>query len=293
MQVLAGDVIDERRVQRPIGRAGAAVFAYQAYRQRGVAPARHLGLPSPYLTLIFTLDEPLQIAQHVDPRRPAGLYDALAGGLHTSPAVVAHSGAQSGIQLLVNPLAARPLFGQPAGELTGYDGDAGELLGGFAAEVHDQLREAPGWAERFGVLDRALDARLRRPTRGAGPVPAVARAWTRLLASRGRLPVQALADSVGYSTRRLGGLFRTEIGLPPKTAARVIRFDRARRAMQRTAGPGRPRLGDIAARYGYCDQSHLVRDFAAFTCRAPGRWLAEEFRNVQANPAAEASEWAT
>jgi len=31
-----------------------------------VPPARHRGLPSPYLTLIFTLDEPLTIEAHPD-----------------------------------------------------------------------------------------------------------------------------------------------------------------------------------------------------------------------------------
>ena len=32
---------------------------YTGYRQRGVPPGRHRGLPSPFLTLIFTLDEPV------------------------------------------------------------------------------------------------------------------------------------------------------------------------------------------------------------------------------------------
>ena len=32
---------------------------YSGYRQEGVAPARHRGLPSPYLTVIITLDDPL------------------------------------------------------------------------------------------------------------------------------------------------------------------------------------------------------------------------------------------
>ena len=97
------------------------VAAYHGYRQRGVAPARHLGLPSPYLTLIFTLDDPLgTLAQHVEARPGgAGLRDALAGGLHTTPALITHDGCQSGIQLQVHPHAARALLGLPAGELAG------------------------------------------------------------------------------------------------------------------------------------------------------------------------------
>ena len=39
---------------------------YSGYREAGVPPARHRGLPSPYLTLIITLDDPLIIAEHPD-----------------------------------------------------------------------------------------------------------------------------------------------------------------------------------------------------------------------------------
>ena len=51
-------------------------------------------------------------------------------------------------------------------------------------------------------------------------------------------------------------------------------------ATVRVAAPGR--LGRIAVEHGYSDQSHLVRDFVAFTGRSPTKWLAEEFGNVQA-----------
>jgi len=44
---------------------------HSGYRQAGLPPARHRGLPSPYLTLIVTLDDPLIVAEH--PRSaPAG-----------------------------------------------------------------------------------------------------------------------------------------------------------------------------------------------------------------------------
>jgi len=94
----------ERR--EPISEAAASLPApalrpfiarYNGYRQAGVPPARHAGLPSPYLTVIFTLDEPLTIAAHPDPAQPGGDYVTLAGGLHSVPALITHDGYQSGI----------------------------------------------------------------------------------------------------------------------------------------------------------------------------------------------------
>ncbi len=40
-------------------------------------PATHRGLPSPYLTLILTLDDPVVVRAHPDPREPPGSYASL------------------------------------------------------------------------------------------------------------------------------------------------------------------------------------------------------------------------
>jgi AraC-like DNA-binding protein len=270
-----GEVINESGRGRPAGRARTAVAAYQGYRQRHVATRVHLGLPSPFLTFIVTLDEPLQIARHVDRRRPPGIYQTLVGGLHTTPAVITHDGAQSGLQVLVEPLAARALFGLPAGELAGWDSDAGEVLGPISAEIQERVQTAPTWPERFAVLDEVITEILQRRGGLAAPPPHVAQAWRLLRASGGCLPIGALADAVGVSDRHLTNQFRTELGLTPKVAGRVIRFDHARRALsRRPTGP--PTIAAVAAAHGYHDQSHLDRDFVAFTGRSPSRWRAEE-----------------
>ena len=132
---------------------------YSGYRQAGLPPARHRGLPSPYLTLIVTLDDPLIVAEHPDPRQPASRHSVLVGGLHTVPALITHEGRQSGIQLQVTPLGARALLGLPAGELASLDLEADDVLGPFAAELHDRVRAAGTWAARFAVLDDLLSRR--------------------------------------------------------------------------------------------------------------------------------------
>jgi hypothetical protein len=102
---------------------------YAGYRQRGVAPARDRGLPSPFLTLIFTLDEPLMMLAHPNPEQPPAAFGALLGGLHCVPAMIVHQGAQSGVQLALRPLGVRLLLGLPAGELADIDvpAEAGSL----------------------------------------------------------------------------------------------------------------------------------------------------------------------
>ncbi len=150
------------------------VASYHGYRQEGLPPTRHRGLPSPYLTLIITLDDPLTVARHPDPRASPGCYLTLAGGLHTVPALITHEGRQSGVQIALSPLVARALFGLPAGELAGIDVDAAEVLGPAARELHERMREAPDWTARFAVIDRLLSARADP---GQAVHPDVAQAW--------------------------------------------------------------------------------------------------------------------
>lgn len=283
------DRVNEAVRVRPAAPLRPFIAWYSGYRQAGVEPAVHRGMPSPWLTLIFTLDEPLTVAAHPDPAQHPGTFDTLAGGLHTSPAVVTHDGWQSGIQVALSPLGARPLLGLPAGELAGIDVPGSAVIGALAGEVRDRLRAAAAWPDRFAVIDDVLTAQLARNQDRGGAVapdvsPEVGLAWRELLRSGGRARIGGLTLETGWSARHLQGRLRTETGLTPKAAARVIRFDRARRLMLR-GGQGGPRglvLADLAAECGFYDQAHLDREFRALAGCSPSRWLAEEFRNVQA-----------
>lgn len=279
------DPIDEHVQARPSARLRPYVAFYSGYRQAGVAPGRHRGLPSPFLTLIFTMDDPLVIAVHPDARQTAGRYDSLAGGLHLTPALITHPGWQSGVQVSVSPLGCRALFGLPAVEIAGLDVDAADLLGAHVVdEVRAGLLSGPDWPRRFAALDRVLTRMVDARTSGLrtisdNPVaPQIAYAFGRIV--RGGVSVASLADEVGWSGRYLTDRFRAEIGLRPKEAARVARFDRARRALRPAA-----RLADVAAGHGFADQSHLVREFQAFAGCSPTRWMADEFGFVQAGAA--------
>jgi AraC-like DNA-binding protein len=292
--------VSQHQTARPVDESVRALPAeplrdlvawYSGYRQEGVGAARHRGLPSPYMTLIVTLDDPLTISAHADPRQAPGRYTTLLGGLHTSPAEIVHDGRQSGIQVALNPIGARALLGLPAGELTSIDVHADEVLGRVATELQERVREAPTWRERFAIVDQVL---LRRLVATKSPPPEVLHAWRALQLGGGLVSVRRLVREVGWSSRHLQSRFREEVGLTPKAAGRVIRFDIARRRLQNQAAKGDNRsLADLAAHCGYFDQAHLARDFRDLAGLAPSRWLAEEFRNVQVPAAPPVAEWAT
>jgi AraC-like DNA-binding protein len=307
-------VIDEHALHVPPARLRPFVSGYVGYRQEGVAPAKHRGLPSPELTFIVTLDDPLAIDAHPDPGQPAELYDTLLGGLHTSPALVSHEGRWSGVQLGLTPLGARTLLGLPAADLANWDAEATDVVGAFAPRLRELVVGQPTWAGRFAVLDQLLDRRAAEADadRRATVRPEVGYAWRRLRETRGRVGVAELAAETGLSARRLGALFRAEIGLAPKEAGRVFRFAHARRRIGQAMGAGLGAAGgtagggaamrgsadagmgggavgatfaNLAVECGFYDQAHLAREFRALAGCPPSVWLAEEFRFVQASAA--------
>jgi transcriptional regulator GlxA family with amidase domain len=81
-----------------------------------------------------------------------------------------------------------------------------------------------------------------------------------------------LASNVGLSRRRLIQVFAAEVGLTPKLFSRVVRFQRAREIVDHAATPNWAKL---AVDCGYCDQSHLIRDFQEFSGLSPTDYLSQ------------------
>jgi AraC-like DNA-binding protein len=174
------------------------------------------------------------------------------------------------LQVRLSPVIAHAVLGaspQLGGTVVALD----DLWGSDATRTQEQLRAAASWDDRFAIADAAL---ARRHEAGRAVDPEVAFAWGQMVASRGRVRVNQLAAEVGWSRKRLWSRFRTQIGLTPKRAAQLVRFDHA--AHRLAAGHSAAR---VAAESGYVDQSHLHRDVMAFagvtpTAVAVAPWLA-------------------
>lgn len=255
------------------------VDGYGGYDMRGFAPGTHQGLPSRYLTFIISLDDAIDVEVMPDPRQRPGRFQAVLSGLADAPATIRHDGNQRGVHVDLTPAGARALFGLPAGELAFGVLELEDLAGSVGRELVERVLEAPDWHRRFAALDAVL-TRMRTETR---PPPAeVERAWDRIVRSGGQVAVAELAAEVGWSRRHLGERFRGEYGLSPKVAARVVRFERSRRLVER----GDRTLADVAADCGYYDQAHLARDWRELAGASPSAWLAEELPSVQDNAVA-------
>ena len=186
---------------------------------------------------------------------------SFAAGLHDREVATQHGGRSFGMHINIAPPAAHMLFGLPLHTLARRQVPLEDIFD--EPFLVERLYDAEDWAARFRLLDAVFTKRLAdaRPSSAE-----LVWAWRRLVETNGRVAVGALAEELGWSRKRIVARFREEVGLPPKTVARLLRFDRARTLAER---PERLDWARIALDCGYYDQSHLINDFRAVTGRTP------------------------
>ena len=74
--------------------------------------------------------------------------------------------------------------------------------------------------------------------------PELAWAWRKLAQTHGSMPIEQIAREIGWSRWHFSQRFRDEIGVTPKSAARLFRFERACRLIK----DERPSLAHVRRR---------------------------------------------
>jgi AraC-like DNA-binding protein len=239
-----------RRLPAPTLRR--AITAYDGFRSDEPPTRRHEG-PGPDVVLILSFDD----GWRIDGERRV----SFVGGLRLDQVVTEHDGGMHGLQVSLAPWAAHMLLRVPLHELVGTSVPLEELV---PAERFARIGAEESWEARFAALDRELGRRLAE---ASTPDPGVVFAWERLRATHGTARVGALVSELGWSRKRLAARFREQIGLTPKAAARLLRFDHARELA------GTMSWGELAFACGFADQPHLIAEFNAFTGRTPETFL--------------------
>jgi AraC-like DNA-binding protein len=294
--------VDERveyRMAAPSPQLAPFIDAYVGYRLSGFAPGLHRGLPSRHMTFIASIGPSIEVVTQTDPRQVGARYGCVLGGLQAGAAVISHTGHQEGVAINLTPLGSRALFGMPARALWNTSVECADVAGSAGRELWERLQGLTAWADRFAACDAVL---ARIADREVTVAPELREAWQALVRTGGTRPIGGVAATVGWSRQHLARRFRDEFGIGPKLAARVMRFEHARRMLQATLQPDPyppPRNGvglrptrsfvtiaQVAAACGYYDQAHLDRDFAELAGCTPSAWLAEELPTFQDDAAA-------
>lgn len=250
-----------RRVPSP--RMAGLIAGITGYRETARGRFFQREAASLVVPLIISFGTPFLIALDREPdgndRQPS-----FAAGLHAGPVFIESDGGAECVQVDFTPLGAYRIFGGAVVDLAARMVEIGDVLGHEGRVLRERLGATSGWHNRFDLVEDFLAARARHL-----PSPEIVHAYRWLARSAGRARIAALASEIGWSRKHLVDRFRSELGLAPKSIARMMRFHRACRFAQDGSSSG---WAGIAAESGYADQAHLAREFASLAGETPTAW---------------------
>lgn len=235
------------------------------YRETGLPMVGRVEVASLVVPLVISFGAPFSIALGRAPH-DGDRIASFAAGLYAGPVVMDSPGTAECVQVNFTPPGAALFFGLPLSELADAMVTLDDLGDRAIGGLRERLGDEPDPARRLDLVEAFVLGRLRA---GTPADPAIAWAYRRIVASGGRLRIAGLAEEIGCSRKHLFARFRRDVGLAPKTVARMARFRDALALSSRTAAPD---WADIAAACGYADQAHLSRDFAALAGLPPSAW---------------------
>ncbi|MFF8835685.1 helix-turn-helix transcriptional regulator [Streptomyces sp. NPDC015130] len=245
-------------VARPFGGTSLDGVRMAGFRDRVDAGLDMRVVPQPAVVVVLGLGSSPVTVESAEGRRPMR---SLVASLSPGRARIRGEQVEC-VEVLLSPRASYALLGVPPHELDGSITGLEDVWGRDERRLREQLSEAGTWQRRLALTDEFL---VKRAAGAPSMSPEVAAAWDTIVARRGRVRVDDLAASFGWSRKRLRSRFTAQIGLTPKRAAMLVRFDHAARALR--AGES---AGDVALACGYADQSHLHRDVLALAGCTPG-----------------------
>jgi AraC-like DNA-binding protein len=190
---------------------------------------------------------------------------AFLAGTLTRPWLLRAGPRVSTVSVRLRAGAAPALFRLSMADASDREVPLTDLVGRSAAgSLLRGLRRARTTGGRFRAASEWLAARLAEaPPRGDGARDAV----DLIVKGRGRVRIDDVAWSLGWSRRRMQRAFARDLGIPPKLYARIVRLNAVLATLD---AKERARAVDLALDAGYFDQAHLLRDFRILAGRTPG-----------------------
>jgi AraC-like DNA-binding protein len=161
------------------------------------------------------------------------------------------------------------IFNSPLVELKNRVVDLSEIFGSPVSHLYDLLINDACLMQQFKIIEDffGTNSNYRKPRLP----PSI----YQYLRENSFATIDHLKDLLNYSNSHIRKLFYEEIGMSPKEYVRILRVSKAAEIIKIGTYSS---LTDLTYQFGYCDQSHFIKDFKSVTKRSPGEF-AKHFSN--------------
>lgn len=214
-------------------------------------------LPAGTVELVVNLTDEVLRTYHPETFVPTKMRGPILAGLHEEPIIVDTMQQTRMMGAGFRPGGAWQILGIPIAEFEGrhIELDCLQLQG--VAQLEEQLYFASTSEKCFDLMEAWLLSHLNRSNH-----PEVSWAIEQIVLYPSTAKIAELAEETGLSARRLGELFKREVGVGPKSFAMIRRFQSVISDIQRD-----PSIDwcQLAISAGYADQAHFNREFRRFS----------------------------
>jgi len=270
-------------------RLRAYVHGYFASSSHLRVPVLEHHVPSTEVSVLLNFGAPHRRLDAVGSAEWIAHDDVWVVGLHDRHHLSEAVGERQFMVVRFTPMGAHLFLGLPMHMITNAAVDLEQIDPVLARRLVSRASAARGWTDRFAAMESLIAERVAN-----AEMPSVGLAWHRLVATDGRIALGSLAARMDCSHRTMIARFRACAGFPPKTIARLLRFNRVVRTLDRLSGTrtnepaGKPYIAarqpddplsrpidwaGLAADCGYFDQPHFIRDFREFSGMTPDAFL--------------------
>jgi AraC-like DNA-binding protein len=258
------------RTRHPKPELSAFVETFWFYQDLEVDHTKEKLLPDASMELVIDLSEgPKKLYDKRDFNQFTAFDQCWVSGLQRQYIVI---GAQAGASMMgvhFRPGGAAPFFTFPISELAGSVVELDLIWKREILALREQLLEAATPDEKFDLLESFLIVKARgnlQPDVTLATAFSMLRAWP-------VLSLRDLASQLGLTHKQLLSRFDCRVGVTPKVASRILRFQKALSATAKATTA--PDWADLALDCGYYDQAHMIHEFQELAGLTPAAYMRE------------------
>jgi len=230
------------------------------------APFEIKSSANPTYALVFNYGDRYRLFNHTVSGET--LPTCFLSGISLSNYTLKFDGSVGCCGILLQGTAFQNLFPTPpTEEILNRRIDLRLILGEKATEVSEQIMAADSDQKRVAILENLMLSFVENTNHPLNPIDLAA---NKIIRERGMLSMDRLADEVCMSPRQLRRKFKTQVGVGPKTYARLKRFNYVTNCLSRDSCLSWKEFVNAG---GFYDQSHFIKEFVEFSGENPSGFI--------------------
>jgi AraC-like DNA-binding protein len=241
------------------------------HEQRSPGIGKWKFLPDGKVELMFRIGEgtgmSMKNSRFPDERDSPGQNFCILAGFCTKPVEISFENMHF-INIQMNPIALKALFGIPAYELKDF-AIAGDLIIPELAEIEDKINELPDFMSRAKWLEGHVISKIKE-TSDLHMAMGILNLTQKLSQKNFTYPVKKVDDLLGYSKTQSYRIFNNWFGLSTGKYQRMMQFTHSMNTIHSSEASAS--LTELGFQLGYYDQAHFIRSFKEFAGITPGKY---------------------